>query len=170
MNYFKMAFPKIPELNYHYSFSGRDICSKQDFKEYLSTSFKNTLCLEDTIIHNEKVFTLIAGFKNHIENQIYYNEHYGYLFVSDSDIVLGNALSYRELIDKITEFYTKLWNLLDISELADCIRNSTFKNKFTTKLKDIYFDCMESLKVIEKFMEYYSHFTVIQIYDRVNTW
>ena len=169
-----MEFPKIIELNYKYSFNGRDICSKQDFKEYLLTSFKNTLCLEDTIIHNEKVFTLIAGFN---ENKIYYNEHSGYLFVCDSEIIAQN---YHELIDKITEFYSKLWNLLNLSELADTIRDSTFKDRFTTKLKDVYLDCMEdsrysseakkALNIIEKFLNCYSDFTVIQIYDRVKTW
>ena len=171
-----MEFPKIIELNYKYSFNGRDICSKQDYKEYLLTSFKNTLCLEDTIIHNEKVFTLIAGFK---ENQIYYNEHSGYLFVCDSEIILS-AMTYHELVDKITNLNAKLWDLLNLSELADVIRNSTFKDRFTTKLKDVYLDCIEdsrysneakkALKVIEKFLNGYSDFTVIQIYDRVNTW
>lgn len=160
-------FPKIPELNYPYS---KDIYSKQDFKEYLLTSFKNTLCLEDKIIHNEKVFTLIAGFK---DNKIYYNDNLGYLFGRDSEIIAQN---YHELVDKIT----MLWSFPDLSKLADTIRDSTFKDRFTTKLKDIYLDCMEdaqrsseaakALKVIEIFLNGYSDFTVIQIYDRVNTW
>jgi hypothetical protein len=169
-----MQFPEIPELNYSFN---KDIYSKQDFKEYLLTSFKNTLCLEDTVIHNKQVFTIIAGFN---ENKIYYNDNLGYLFGRDSEILLGNAMTYHELVDKITEFYSKLWSFPNLSELANEIRNSTFKDRFTSKLKDIYFYCMEdaqrsseaakALKVIEIFLNGYSDFTVIQIYDRVNTW
>ena len=169
-----MQFPEIPVLNYSFN---KDIYSKQDFKEYLLTSFKNTLCLEDTVIHNKQVFTIMAGFN---ENKIYYNDNLGYLFGRDSEILLGNAMTYHELVDKITEFYSKLWDLLNLSELADVIRNSTFKDRFTTKLKDVYLDCIEdsrysneakkASKVIEKFLNGYSDFTVIQIYDRVNTW